>query len=99
MRFSRVRCRVLHRGWNNCMHQYRLWADLLERSSAEKNLSVLVDDRLVMSQQSAFVPKKANGILGCIKKSMASRLRDVIFPLYSAVGRPHLEYYVQLWAS
>ena len=86
MKFNKGKCRVLHLGRNNPMQPRTGWGLTCWRAALQRDLGVLVDSRLTVSQQCAFVAKKANGNLGCIGKSVASRSREVILPPLPSPG-------------
>ena len=98
MKFRKAKCKVLHMGWGNPKHKHRWGGEWIETSPEEKDLGVLVDIKLNMTQQCVLTAQEANHILGCIKRSVASGLREVILPPYSALVRPRLESCIQLWS-
>ncbi|GAB0176538.1 hypothetical protein GRJ2_000119000 [Grus japonensis] len=97
MKFNKAKCKVLYVGRGNAKHNYRLGGEWIESSPEEKDLGVLVDEKLNRSRQCALAVQKANRVLGCTKTSVTCRSREVILPLYCALVRPHLEYCIQLW--
>ena len=68
----------------------------MEHSFAKKDVEKLVDRKLGVGQQCTLTAQKVNHILGCIKRSVAIRSRELILPLYSVLVRPHLEYCIQM---
>ena len=89
MGYNKANCRVLHLGWDSPRYVYRL-GEFIESSSV---LNWVLD----MSQQCAPAAWKANSILGCINRGVASREREGMVLLCSALVRSHLEFCVQAW--
>jgi len=81
----------LHLGQGGPYYQNKVEDRRMECRSAEKDLGTLVEGKLDVSQQCALVAQKANYILGCIKRTVGSGVREVILPLCSVRVRPHLE--------
>ena len=98
MPFNVDKCKVMHIGPKNNKVKYELLGKQLATCSEEKDLGVIITDDLKFSKQCMEAEKKANKILGYIKRQFKTRQPDTILKLYNALVRPHLEYAVQFWS-
>ena len=88
MKFNKSKCQILHLGMGNPGYTYKVVDERLQSSPAERDLGVWVDGKLNMSQQCALAAKRASHVLGGIKHSIASWLREVIVPLCTGAAPP-----------
>ena len=95
--FNAKKCKVMHFGYNNPKREYTLNGQVLESTEAEKDLGVMVDDKLKFHIHTAFAVKKANQMLGVIKRTYVTRDAVTIPTLYKSMVRPHLEYGNAIW--
>lgn len=92
MQFNKKMYKPLYFGRIYPMHQDMLGAGLLKSSSAGKDMDVLVDTNMKISQQYALEAEKADiySTEGYNRKCTISRSREVDLSLYSVLVRPHL---------
>lgn len=91
----KAKCEVLHLDCGDPRHIDMLGGEVTESHNVDKHLGGMAGEKLDMSWQCALVVWKTKGVLGCIKSSAASSVREAILSLYSALLRSHLQYSVQ----
>ncbi len=72
-----------------------MWGVNIESVHSVKDLGVTVASNLKFSQQCNESGKKANRMVGLIKRKFSFKKKDVVLPLYNGFVRPHLKYTVQ----
>ena len=95
--FNLDKCHMLPLGYNNRKHQYNINGYFVKAVREEKDLGVIVDDKLNFHKHILKVTNKANSILGCIRRAIKYKDKEMIIPLYIAHVRSRLEYGSVVW--
>ena len=95
--FNIEKCKCMHVGRKSTAHSYQMNDHILENVNEEKDLGVIIDNRLKFHTHTSAAIKKANSILGLIKRSFATLDEDILPLLFTSMVRPHLEYGNIIW--
>ena len=98
MRFNVDKCHVIHVGKNNKEFVYHMNGVQLAVSEQEKDIGVLINNKLKPTAHCEKAARTAAGVLGQILRAFSFRDRRVLPKLYAQYVRPHMEFAVQAWA-
>ena len=101
LKFHPDKCHLLTLGkLENIMycHRYKVSGKEIEHTFEEKDLGVVMDSDLTFGEHITQKVKKANSIVGIIRRSFASLQKDTFVKLFTAFVRPHLEYGQAIWS-
>jgi len=90
VKLNNSKCQILHLECKPKICTY--WG-----TSIWRDLQILVDVKLSVSQQCVLAAKRAKNILECIRHSTASWLSEGFVPLCAVLVQPHLKHCMQLW--
>jgi ribonucleases P/MRP protein subunit RPP40 len=98
MLFNADKCTVMHMGRSNLKFDYRLGNNVLKNCEQERDLGVIINCNGKQSEQCNVAVKKANAILGMIKRNIEFKSKENVIRLYKSLVRPRLEFCVQAWS-
>ena len=88
----------MHIGHNNMQHDYTMSNQQLVATEEQRDLGITITKDLKWQRQTEKSCRTANKVLGFIARNFSHKSRELIFPLYKSLVRPHLEYAVQFWS-
>ena len=97
MEFNISKCKVVHFGHDNPGKKYYIYGEKLESTDSIKDLGVIVDQKLKFSEHILKISKRANSLLGQIRRCFSYRKKEAFLSLYKTFVRSQLEHAVQLW--
>ena len=97
MLFNFGKCKYIHIGHGNVSKEYFMGNTILGISVKEKDLGVIVNADMTVSEHCGVAAAKGNQILGLIRRNFTYTDKTVIMPLYKAIVRPHMKYCIQAW--
>ena len=97
MLFNFWKCKCIHIGNGNMDEEYKMGDAVLGRTTQEKDLGITFSADMKASEQCRIAASKGNQILGLIRRTITYKKKQLIVPLYKAIVRPYLEYYIQAW--
>ena len=92
------KCKVMHLGRLNQCQDYTMGGENLKVTLEEKDLGVLIDNKLDFGNHIRAITNKANRMLGMIKIGFTCMDKEIFMNLYPVLVRPLLEYCVQVWS-
>ena len=98
MQYNTDKCHSLPMGYNNMLYPYQIDGTIMDSVREEKDLGVIIDSKLNFHRHIMETVKKANNTLGCIRRTIKFKDRDIMLPLYIAHVRSRLEYASVIWS-
>ena len=97
MEFHPKKCKVLHYGKKNPRYNYQLGGQPISHYEEEKDLGIIITEDLHWDAHIAMCIKKANTMIGMVKRTFTYMDKDMFNSLYKTLIRPMLEYCPQVW--
>ncbi len=96
--FNVKKCKVMHLGFNNTCQEYTMDGHVLEVTSEERDIGVIMAKCMKPSTQCANAARTAQTVLSQVTRAFHYRDRNIFVRLYMQYVRPHLEFASQAWS-